>query len=198
MDPEHAHIDDAAYLRALAHPLRLRILALLDERPTTPARLAAALRAKVNVVAYHVKRLDELGLAELVDVRRGRGGVEHLYAARRRATFSDLAWDQLEPDDRSRVLLVVLRQLWEYVLRAAVADGFDRREAHVSRTPLRVDEPGWAALSAAAGDWLRTAEAIERDVAARGSDQLFDAGLVMLLFEARPFSDGPARPRANG
>ena len=198
MDPDRANIDDAAYLRALAHPLRLRILALLDERPSTPGRLAIALGTKVNVVAYHVKRLYELGLAELVEVRRGRGGLEHVYAARRHATFSDRAWEQLEPGERSRVLLAVLRQLWEYVTRAAVADGFHRRDAHVSRTPLRVDEPGWKALAKAAKDWLRAVDAIERGVAERGSEDVFDAAIVLLVFEAKPFSAGPARRRANG
>jgi DNA-binding transcriptional ArsR family regulator len=69
-------IDNPAYVKAIAHPLRLRILAMLGERPSSPARLAAVVGARTNVVAYHVKRLHELGLAELVDVRRGRGGIE--------------------------------------------------------------------------------------------------------------------------
>jgi DNA-binding transcriptional ArsR family regulator len=194
MDTENADIDEAAYLRAVAHPLRHRILAMLGERSSSPARLAASLGAKVNVVAYHVRRLAELGLADLIEVRRGRGGLEHVYAARRHPTFSDVAWEQLEPEERARVLVTGLRQLWEYVKRAAVARGFDRRDAHFTRTPLRVDDPGWQALAAATEDWLRAVDVIEREVARRGSDELFDAGLVILLFEAKPFSEPPARP----
>jgi DNA-binding transcriptional ArsR family regulator len=197
METETADIDEAAYLRALAHPLRLRILAMLDERPSSPARLAAALAAKVNVVAYHVRRLRALGLVELVDVRRGRGGLEHFYAARRHPTFSDLAWGRLDPRERSRLLVPILRQLWDYVTRSAVAGGFERRDAHLSRTALRLDEAGWKALAAADDEWLRAVAAIERQVAERGSDELFDAGLVVLLFEAKPFSVPPAIRRAN-
>jgi DNA-binding transcriptional ArsR family regulator len=198
MDIETADIDEAAYLRAVAHPLRHRILAMLGERSSTPARLAAALGAKVNVVAYHVRRLAELGLVDLIEVRRGRGGLEHVYTAGRHLTFSDAAWEQLEPDERARVLVTGLRQMWDYVARAAVARGFDRRDAHFSRTPLLVDQAGWERLAAAAKDWLQSAAAIEREVAERGSEELFDAGLVLMLFEAKPFSDGPARPPRNG
>jgi DNA-binding transcriptional ArsR family regulator len=197
MDADAAEIDEVAYLRAVAHPLRHRILALLGERSSTPARIAAATGAKTNVVAYHVRRLAELGLIELVEIRRGRGGLEHVYRARRRVTFSDAAWEQLEPGERARVLVTGLRQLWDYVTRAAVARGFDRRDAHFTRTPLRLDEIGWRALASATKDWLRAADAIERDVVERGSEELIDAGLVLLLFEAKPFSDGPAGPRGR-
>jgi DNA-binding transcriptional ArsR family regulator len=197
VDPEIENIDDAAYFRALAHPLRMRILTMLDERPGTPALLAAALGASVNVVAYHVRRLHELGLAELVEVRRGRGGLEHVYVAGRHPTFSDAAWEALEPGARSRVLVPILRQLYQYVTRSAVAGGFDRRDAHFTRTPLRLDGDGWHALAAATKEWLRAVAAIERDVAERGSGESLDAGLVILLFEAKPFSDGPASTRAG-
>jgi DNA-binding transcriptional ArsR family regulator len=194
VEAETAKIDEAAFVRALAHPLRLRILAMLDERPSSPARLAAALGARINVVAYHVKRLRELDLVELVDVRRGRGGLEHFYVTRRHPTFSDIAWRRLGVGERARVLVPVLRQLWEYVTRSAVAGGFERPEAHLSRTPLRLDEAGWRALAAAAMGWLEDVAAIERDVSQRGSGELFDAGLVLMLFEARPFSRRPSRP----
>jgi DNA-binding transcriptional ArsR family regulator len=78
MDTDTDDIDEVTYLRAVAHPMRHEILAMLGERSSTPARVAAALGAKVNVVAYHVRRLAELGLADLVEVRRGRGGLEHV------------------------------------------------------------------------------------------------------------------------
>jgi DNA-binding transcriptional ArsR family regulator len=198
LDPEIENIDDAAYLRALAHPLRLRILAMLGERTTSPARLAARLGVRVNVVAYHVRRLHELGLAELVEVRRGRGGLEHFYAVRSRPAFTDDAWAELDHDARRRILAAVLRQVSDYVNGAALEGGFDRPDAHLSRTPIRVDETGWRALAAAAMDWLRAVDAIEAEAAERGSADLFDAGLVLLLFEARPFSEPRARPPRSG
>jgi DNA-binding transcriptional ArsR family regulator len=198
LGPEIENIDDAAYVRALAHPLRLRILAMLSERASSPARLAAQLGVRVNVAAYHVKRLHQLGLAEPVEVRRGRGGLEHFYAVRGRPSFTDEAWEALDRDARRRLLAAMLRQIGDYVNRAAVAGGFDRPESHLSRTPVRVDEAGWKALAAATRDWIRAVDTIETAVAERGSEEVFDAGLVMLLFEAKPFSEPPARPPPSG
>ena len=129
MDTDATDIDQVAYLRAVAHPMRHRILAMLSEQESSPGRLAAALGEKVNVVAYHVRRLHQLGVINLVDVRRGRGGMEHIYAAPRHVTFSDDAWEQLEPDERTRVLLIALRLKMEYIRRAAVAGGFERRRS---------------------------------------------------------------------
>jgi DNA-binding transcriptional ArsR family regulator len=198
MDSDIDEIDEVAYLQAVAHPMRHRILAMLGERASTPARLAATLRAKVNVVAYHVRRLHDLGLVDLVEVRRGRGGLEHVYSARRHVTFSDAAWNQLAPDERARILVTGIRQLGEYVTRAAITRGFDRRNSHFTRTPLRLDERGWQTLAAATKDWLRTAARVEREAAERGAGELFDAGVVILLFEARPFSDAPTPGPVRG
>jgi DNA-binding transcriptional ArsR family regulator len=192
------NIFDERYVRALSHPLRMRIMAMLGERTSSPARLAALLGERTNVVSYHVKLLHELGMAELVDVRRGRGGEEHFYAVRRHPTFSDEAWANLAPEDRLRMAGAMLRQIGAYVSRSALAGGFERPEMHMSRTPIRVDEPGWRALAGAARDWLGAVEEIEREVAGRGAEALFDAGLVVLLFEAKPFSDGPPPRRSKG
>jgi hypothetical protein len=176
----------------------MRIMAMLGERRSSPARLAAQLGHRTNVVAYHVKVLHRLRIAELVDVRRGRGGQEHFYAVARHPTFSDEAWANLAPEDRVRMVAAMLRQIGAYVSRSALAGGFERPDMHMSRTPMKLDEEGWRALAAVARDCLQAVVAIERGVAERGSDELFDAGLVVLLFEARPFSDGPARGRSEG
>ena len=197
MDEDIYNVFDAGYFRTLTHPLRLRVLAMLGERPSSPARLARTLGVRTNVVAYHVKRLHELGLAERVDVRRGRGGLEHFYSVPRPATLADEAWGALTPEERTAVLQTVLAQIGRYLSRAAAAGGFNRPEAHISRTPLRVDEQGWNELAEIARDCVRAADAVERGVAARGVEELFDAGLVLLLFEANPFSNRPAPDRGS-
>src|SRR3954464_12059243 len=96
------NIDDPRYVKAMSHPLRVRILALLDERPASPVELsgwrAAPPRATphparpgelsgwlgstLGTTAYHVRTLERLGLVELVAEHRVRGAVEHHYRAR--------------------------------------------------------------------------------------------------------------------
>jgi DNA-binding transcriptional ArsR family regulator len=45
------NIDDARYVKAMSHPLRVRILALLDERTASPVELAGWLGATLGTVA---------------------------------------------------------------------------------------------------------------------------------------------------
>jgi DNA-binding transcriptional ArsR family regulator len=74
-------IDDPRYVKAMSHPSRVRILAMLDERKASPNPLAGWLGASLGTVAYHVRTLEQLGLIELVDETRVPGAVEHHYRA---------------------------------------------------------------------------------------------------------------------
>ena len=71
------NIDDPRYVKAMSHPLRVRILALLDERAASPVELAGWLGATLGTTAYHVRTLERIGLIELVRETRVRGAVEH-------------------------------------------------------------------------------------------------------------------------
>ena len=66
----------------MSHPLRVRILAMLDERTASPVELAGWLGASLGTVAYHVRTLERIGLVELVSETRVRGAVEHHYLMR--------------------------------------------------------------------------------------------------------------------
>jgi len=66
-------------LRAIADPLRARILDLLLERAATVAELAAAVRRPKSTVAHHVKVLVEAGMLRVVRTRRVRAIDERYY-----------------------------------------------------------------------------------------------------------------------
>jgi hypothetical protein len=67
------------------HPLRLRILEhLLLGEPgavASPNELSKELDAPLGNVSYHVGKLHEQGLLELVKTEPRRGAVEHFYGA---------------------------------------------------------------------------------------------------------------------
>src|SRR5829696_2433534 len=83
------NIDDPRYVKAMSHPLRVRILALLEERTASPVELAGWLGATLGTTAYHVRTLERMGLIELTRETRVRGAVEHHYRAKERPTVSD-------------------------------------------------------------------------------------------------------------
>ena len=66
-------ITDPRVAKALAHPLRTRILAALEGRTASPSELAAELDAPLGVLSYHVRRLTALGFVKLVMAELGPG-----------------------------------------------------------------------------------------------------------------------------
>jgi DNA-binding transcriptional ArsR family regulator len=193
------NIEDPRYVKALAHPLRIRLLALLGERDASPVQLAEHVDATLGTVAYHVRTLERLGLIEMVATHQRRGATEHVYAAREHPRFSDSAWSATSPMAKHVMIASILSQMGQYVTQSAAAGGFDRADAHFTRTALKLDEEGWAELAEATKRWLGDVRDIEQRTKTRikrTGEQVFDAGLVILFFEAVPFFEASAA--ANG
>ena len=183
------NIDDPRYVKALSHPLRVRILALLQERTASPRELAEWLDATLGTVSYHVRALHDFGLIELVRTTQVRGAIAHHYKARVRPRVSDEAWASAAPIVKQAAVGAALQTVDDYARASAAAGGFDRGEAHLSRTNLRLDAKGWEASAKAfeklLGELNRIEEAaqkrLEKDPHAEG---VSDAAVVLLLFEA--------------
>ncbi|MGO9754783.1 MAG: helix-turn-helix domain-containing protein [Solirubrobacteraceae bacterium] len=178
-------------MRAIAHPLRIRLLAMLNEEPSSPVVLAGKLGQSLGTVSYHVRTLYDLGLLDLVSTRQRRGAMEHIYEARTHPRFTGEAWKELKTVPKQRMISAILNQIHDYASRSASAAGFDRADAQLRRTSLKLDEEGWSELAEASKAWLQETARIERDAAERlaeDSGAALDAGLVVLLFEALPFS----------
>lgn len=69
-------------LRALAHPLRLRMLSLLTGAPLSAAELARELDVSQALASYHLRRLHAAGAVEAAGEGRNRGGRERRYRYR--------------------------------------------------------------------------------------------------------------------
>lgn len=180
-------ISDPRWVRAISHPLRIRILAMLEDEAASPKVLAGKLEQPLGTIAYHVRTLVSLGLLELVEARPRRGAMEHYYRARQHPRFSDTAWDGLDIVAKQRVLGSVLSEAHEQAMRAAAGGGFDAADAHFTRTPLQLDSEGWTKLAQASKRWLQEASDIQsesRDRIELGDGEPVDVGLVILLFEA--------------
>jgi len=183
------NINDPRYVKAMSHPLRVRILAMLDERKASPNQLAGWLGASLGTVAYHVRTLEQLGLIELVDETRVRGAVEHHYRARARPNVTAEGWAQAPPIAKQAAVGSSLDVIAEYARASAAAGGFDRDEAQLRRALVRLDAKGFAALSKACDKLLEQAEKIESQAADRiaknpHADDIVEAGLGVMLFDA--------------
>jgi DNA-binding transcriptional ArsR family regulator len=187
-------IDDPRYVKALSHPLRVRILALLQERTATPAQLARRLHASVGTVAYHVRTLRELGLIDLVEETRVRGGTAHHYRARAIPQLSGRAWASASPVAKQAAVGAALDTIAEYARAAAATGGFDQAGTHLTRTALRLDADGWEEASVACRELLERlarigASADERRAAEPHRRDSLEVSVVLLMFEGVRLSD---------
>jgi DNA-binding transcriptional ArsR family regulator len=194
-------IDDPRYVKAMSHPLRVRILAILQERRASPNELAQVLEATLGTVAYHVRTLHQLGLIELVDETPVRGAVEHHYRAKVRPNVTKEAWASASPVAKQAAVGSSLQMIDEYARASAAAGGFDRAEAALIRLGMRLDEKGWQQMVKLHERYLADAEKIE----AAANERLgkhgegIDVGAVLMLFEAvrlsADISSSPSRTR---
>jgi DNA-binding transcriptional ArsR family regulator len=73
MSPRFRNIDDAQLLRAMAHPLRLRLIGTLQkDGPATASELARRLGESSGATSYHLRILAKYGFIE-DDAERNRG-----------------------------------------------------------------------------------------------------------------------------
>jgi DNA-binding transcriptional ArsR family regulator len=197
------NIDDGRYVKAMSHPLRVRILALLDERTASPVELAGWLDATLGTVAYHVRTLERMGLVELVRETRVRGAVEHHYRSRERPRVSDEAWAAAPPIAKQVAVSSSLQTIDAYARAASAAGGFDHGNSHLTRTALRLDARGWNDLSRACLRLLAQVDRIEEASEERmernpHAGETRDVALVMMLFEAaRLTGEPPDEPSAE-
>lgn len=174
--------------KALAHPLRVKILTSLHKGISSPNQLAQELGEPLGNVSYHVKTLLEYDCVELVKTEPRRGAVEHFYRATERAFFSDADWAKIPASARKGISGVVLEAIGKDATEALVAGTIDARlESHVTRTPLVLDEQGWKDLNAVLKDTLDRAIEIQEEAATRLADEKkegFPTKLAMLHFES--------------
>ena len=65
------------------------MLEALNEEDASPVQLARRFGEGVNLVAYHMRILADIGAVELVRTEPRRGSTEHFYRATKRPYFAD-------------------------------------------------------------------------------------------------------------
>lgn len=193
------NISDPQLAKALAHPLRVAILAVLEERTASPSEIATELDASLGLVSYHVRTLARYGLVKLVDTRPRRGALEHYYRAEEPPVLTSEAWEQVPSIVKQATIRATLTQLSGHVNDAAQAGGFERSSAHLSRSPMTLDQRGWNELAVLFDRLLADCEQIaaasaDRLAASDHAEELRSMA-VLMLFEAAPH--GAAKASAS-
>lgn len=90
-------LHEADLFKALAHPVRKRIIKALARRDASPKQLSDEFGVAIANVTYHARRLEEFGVIRLVDTARRRGAIEHYFRLETRPGLTDEAWEVAPP-----------------------------------------------------------------------------------------------------
>ena len=192
-------ISDPRLVKALGHPLRIQILAILEERVASPSQIADELDAPLGNVSYHVRQLAELGLITLVKETPVRGTLEHYYRAELRPRISGRAFSAAPSLVKQATVGATLGQIGDAVNRAAGEGSFSREDAHLSRLPLVLDADGWKEVARELEGLVERVDKIQRASGRRlrkaDHNGELRGELVTMLFEA---TEAPKRGRSKG
>jgi predicted ArsR family transcriptional regulator len=191
--------------KAFAHPLRVQILIILNEKIASPNMLAQQLDQSLNLVAYHVRVLEKYDCIELVDTKQRRGATEHFYRATRRQFLTDSEWSSLPQSLRPGLSGAALKSAFDDVEEALDKETFDEIEdRHLSRTLMAVDKKGWedtAQLLAETLDRLIEIQAESNNRLVKSDEEIVPSRVIMLHFKSPSLPEdapkGPSKTTAS-
>jgi DNA-binding transcriptional ArsR family regulator len=197
---------DQRLVKALAHPLRVQILMILNERMASPNELSKELEEGLSQVSYHVKVLKDFECIEMVKTEPRRGAVEHYYRATERAYLADRDWEHLPDSIKPGVTASVFESIIQDVVGAIEGGTFNARDdVHMSWTPGVVDEQGWNKSADLLNETLAKLIDIQASSAkrlAKSGDEGIPVTAVLMNFEglsaeAKSAKKGAKRSRAK-
>jgi len=179
--------------KAFAHPLRVQILIILNEKVASPNMLSQQLDQSLNLVAYHVRVLEKYDCIELVDTKQRRGATEHFYRATRRQFLTDNEWARLPKSLRGGLSGAALKPALDDIEEALDKQTFDEIDTrHLSRTLMAVDQKGWEDASEVLANALDRLIEIQAEATSRmaesGEEPIHSRALIMHFKSPGPAS----------
>jgi DNA-binding transcriptional ArsR family regulator len=211
-----ARITDLRQIRAIANPLRIRMLQLFAQGPLTTKQVADRLGEKPTRLYNHARTLERAGLVRLVRTTQNRGTTErYLQAVSSRFEVDESLFAMGRSGSAARAAVyatavAMLRDVAERLETASPASG--AAEPLVGQAAIRVTPREYDRLRAQVLRWF---EGLQRRKAGRAqSTEAADAVLTIALLApgsaagAAPGSrsrpdrsgkrDSPARRRSSG
>jgi hypothetical protein len=187
---------DQNLVRALAHPIRVRILEALQGRTASPKEVAGEIGINLGLVCYHADVLVKVGCIEQVRTEPKGGVVEHFYTARPRSFIGHRDWRSVPVSIRGGVTDEAIRTFVAKIGAAVDADTIDSREdTTLNWMPMVVDDRGWQETAEILDRALEELTAVAGDSRKRlGEADGIPVVTAMAAFEAPPGTAERVRP----
>jgi DNA-binding transcriptional ArsR family regulator len=129
-------------MKALGHPLRVRILAIFADRVASPKEISDELDEGISQVSYHTTVLRDHELIVKDHEVPRRGAVEHFYRAATPTVIPPNAWDDFPDVVRNSVSARILKEFLDDARASMEAGVFEDSPGELSWTPLLLDQIG--------------------------------------------------------
>lgn len=190
--------------KALANPLRVKILVELNKRVMSPSQFAEEFpRYSLSKVSQHFRQLEKYGCIEEVEQKIGgkrRGGIEHYFQAIRRAFFDQSSWAGLPESIRSGVTGETFTTYIERVAQAIEAGTIDiRDDRHFSWIAVRYDQQAWDEMIEGTDALFERAQELQVEAALRmaeSGEEPIPATVAFACFES-PSETGRSPAHGN-
>jgi DNA-binding transcriptional ArsR family regulator len=179
---------DQRIIKALAHPLRVHILAILNDRMASPSELSKELEEGLSQVSYHVKALKDYDMVEMVKTVPRRGAVEHYYRASAKVFIPSWVLKLLPKSAQRGVWGNVMADIEQDVGTSLETGTFDNRDDFVvGRVPKILDGEAREDAEELAAEFFERYEQLEVDSDRRrengeGDGQSIPTTAVVLVF----------------
>lgn len=199
--PKREATSGKAFLQAISHPLRSRILVMLEGGPAGSAEIARELGVPARSVRHQLQILRAAGFVVARRAAKRRNTYEYSFA---RATFGyldDELYAELSPGERRAAINHYLRLMARTMARfVAAGSTYDSHFPFVTRITLELDDEGWRELISICSTALEQLVGLKGRVAERlaaAGEAGFEGAVHLLALEAPEQRDPGVAPPIN-
>jgi hypothetical protein len=161
--------------RALSHPLRVKILVVLNEVVASPKELELLIPGgpKLPDLSYHCRQLLKYGCVEVVKHERVRGAVKTYYRAITRAFLDNDAWARMSDKAKTKFSVAAVKAVTDSAHDALIAQTFDKRpDRNAITLDFPADEQAWLEGTAIVLDAYEKLQGVEGRAANRDGEKI--------------------------
>ena len=180
----------------ISHEITVKAMILLSDGVKSPKEIGERLDISTSTASHHIKKLERLGLDELVEEREVGGAIQHFYRAIIRPIVSDEDWDKLSIEERQLYSIWIVQLILADAAKSFDAELFDAySNRHLSRSPLLVDKEGLGEVAeiqnrALHDSFQAVAKSTERRL--KSGEEGINVVSAMMCFPLPEPSEGPS------
>jgi DNA-binding transcriptional ArsR family regulator len=110
--------------RAMSHPLRARLLAMLNTNPASASELEEILPDPLSNISYHVRELWLWGLVEVVSTEQVRGATKTRYRGITKMQLTDDVFKGMPTETKDGIIIEAITEAFDRARSAVEGDTF--------------------------------------------------------------------------